>query len=78
MAESTDMTDNSAQLSIPEYLFSTIQSRTEATHFESPDEYAAFVLEEVVHYTDEVESSDTTVDEEELKTRLKSLGYLEE
>ena len=46
------------------------------TEFQSVDEYANFVLEEVLK-EEESETSLSKEDEKEVKRRLKGLGYLD-
>jgi len=60
---------------IPDDLFEMIGERVNDTEFNSVDEYVIFVLEEVLK--DEEEQALSKEDEEEVKKRLKALGYLE-
>lgn len=60
-------------------LVSRVESRLPRTEFDSADEYIAFVVEEVL-YRVETETEDEeveSVDEQEVKDRLQSLGYLD-
>lgn len=72
--------DLERQVRIPRHIVSRIEDRVESTDFESVSEYVEFVLEEVVSRVEqrhETESADV-IDEEEIESRLKSLGYLNE
>jgi len=57
-------------------LYNRIGERAKATGFDSVDEYVIFVLEEVLKEEGE-EQVISKKDEEEVKKRLKALGYLE-
>jgi len=62
---------------IPKDLYDEISARVKESHgeFKSVDEYVEFVLREVVKEGEE-EYSLTPEEEEEIKRRLRSLGYL--
>lgn len=62
-------------ISVPPDLHRRIIEQAKATGFDSADEYAIFVLEEVL----KPEAEDATSDEDdaEVKKRLRSLGYME-
>lgn len=60
---------------LPDDLYEKIEERVNDTEFNSADEYVIFVLEEVLK--DEEEQSLSEENEEEVKKRLKALGYLE-
>jgi hypothetical protein len=63
---------------LPTKLYNMVKERAEATSFGSIEEYVAFVLEEVLKEWDEGEK--LAIDgeqEEEIKKRLKALGYLD-
>ncbi|WP_240451997.1 hypothetical protein [Halostella salina] len=57
-----------------------IEDRIQYTDFESVDDYAEFVLSEVVTRAEREgdESRESTMSGEEVQNRLQSLGYLEE
>ena len=66
------------EIKIPKDLIAIIEERVKETEFESVDEYATFVLEEVVKDDDEeIEEVFSEEDEEKVKERLKALGYLD-
>ena len=64
-------------LSLPAELCSRIEDRVKATDFGSVDEYVIFVLEEVLKEEGEEEKAFSKEDEEEVKKRLRGLGYLD-
>lgn len=59
-------------LFLPTELYQKIEERVKATGFGSVDEYVIFILEEVLK--EEAGLSDE--EEEEVKKRLRALGYL--
>jgi Arc/MetJ-type ribon-helix-helix transcriptional regulator len=66
---------DSKAVSISAELYGRIEERVTATGFGSVDEYVTFVLEEILK--DEGEPAFSKEDEEEVKKRLKALGYLD-
>ena len=68
------------ELTISDDLAERIEERIEATEFESVDDYAEFVLSEVVTRIEHQDDSspESTPSSEEVEDRLQSLGYLEE
>lgn len=61
---------------LPAGLYSRIEERVKTTGFGSVDEYVIFVLGEILKEdTEEKETVFTKEDEEEVKKRLKDLGY---
>ena len=66
-------------VSIPVSLFERMEKLIEKkTGFKSVSDYVTYVLREVVamHETKEIPEPFTSTDIEEIKTRLKALGYL--
>jgi Arc/MetJ-type ribon-helix-helix transcriptional regulator len=64
-------------VSIPTPLFKKIQERIKATGFTSVSSYVTYVLREIVAEEGEEEGEPfSKEDEERVKQRLKSLGYL--
>ena len=63
-------------ISLPGELYAKIEQKIVGTEFRSVNEYANFVLEEVLK-EEESETSFSKEDEEEVKRRLKGLGYLD-
>ena len=64
-------------VSLPGGLYSKIEERVKATEFRSVEEYIIFVLEEVLKDEGEEEKAFSKEDAEEVKKRLKALGYLD-
>jgi Arc/MetJ-type ribon-helix-helix transcriptional regulator len=67
----------SRAVNLPTELYKRIKDRAKATNFESVDEYVIFVLSEVLKGDDEHEESAIDSEQEEVKKRLKALGYLD-
>lgn len=67
-------------LTVSEDLVNRIETRVEQTEFETADEYAAFVLSEVVTRVEREadQSSESSTSRKDVQERLESLGYLEE
>lgn len=65
---------------LPSRIVSRVEARLPRTEFETSDEYITYVMEEVLYRVEkETEDDDfEPIDEEEVKDRLKSLGYLNE
>jgi len=72
------MQDRDPNIEVPEHIHSRVEDRLHRTSFSSVDEYVTYVLEEVLV---EVEQATTgaheSVDDEDVKNRLESLGYLD-
>ena len=58
-------------------LYDRIAERVRETGFSSVDEYVTFVLEEVLKEEGEGEAAFSKEEEEEVKKRLRALGYLD-
>ena len=68
----------SRRVTLPAELYNRIVERVKATGFGSVDEYVIFVLEEILKEDGEEEGrAFSKEDEEEVKKRLKALGYLD-
>ncbi|CAJ53632.1 hypothetical protein [Haloquadratum walsbyi] len=67
-------------ITVSEELASRIETRVEHTEFETTDEYAEFVLSEVVTRVEREteQTSESSSSREGVQERLESLGYLEE
>jgi len=65
---------------LPERIVERVEDRLPRTEFDSPAEYITFVMEEVLYRVEQETEDDDfePVDEDEVKDRLKSLGYLDE
>jgi len=62
---------------LPANLYKKIEERVNATEFNSVEEYVTFVLEEVLKDEGEEEKTFSKEEEEEVKKRLRALGYLD-
>lgn len=65
---------------LPAEIVERVDERVPRTEFDSADEYVAFVVEEVL-FRVESETGDAdvdTVDEDQVRDRLESLGYLDQ
>jgi Arc/MetJ-type ribon-helix-helix transcriptional regulator len=58
-------------------LYNQIAERIKTAGFNSVDEYVAFVMEEVLKDDEDEAQAVSKEDEEEVKKRLKALGYIE-
>ena len=69
-----------SKIQIPDELVSRIDCRIQYTDFETVDEYAEYVLSEVLANIDQQEGQPDSgpVSPEEIEQRLQSLGYLGE
>jgi len=63
-------------ISIPTSLYKKIEERIQGTEFKTVPAYISFVLNEVVSEGEE-EQEFIAEDEEKIKGRLRSLGYLD-
>ena len=70
------MTEEEKTVSLPAELYGKIEQRIAGTEFSSVDEYVNFVLAEVLK-EEEPETTFSKEDEEQVKKRLKALGYLD-
>lgn len=75
----TDQTTTPIELSTD--LVQRIEARLPQTKWDDPDAYVTFVLEEVLSQVEGEGGTDSavdSVDEDEVRERLSSLGYLNE
>lgn len=70
------MSEPTNSVELPERVVRRVEERLPGTEFSAPDEYVTFVVEEVLQSTDPA-ASEVEVDEQQVKDRLESLGYLE-
>ncbi len=64
---------------LPADIYLRLEERVRATEFTSVEEYVTFVMEEILR-EDEEEKEElvySEAEEEEIKKRLRALGYLE-
>lgn len=73
------MSEEYGEIRIPKDLIKKIEGRLHESGFESVDEYATFVLEEVIKEVGEEKPEEVFSEEEEekVKERLRALGYLD-
>lgn len=73
------MNEEYGEIRIPRRLIEEIEERIKQTEFGSVEEYATFVLEEVVRDVgeEEIEEVFSEEDEQKVKERLRALGYLD-
>lgn len=62
---------------LPTDLYKKIEERVNTTEFNSVEEYAVFVLEEVLRCKEDKEKTFSEEEEKKLKKRLEALGYLD-
>jgi hypothetical protein len=72
--------EETVSLGIPKRIIDRVEDRLPRTEWETPEEYITFVMEEVLYQVEQETEDDDfePVDEDEVKDRLKSLGYLDE
>ena len=72
------MSEEKVAIEIPRRLYEQIKKHVEESggEFKSVEEFVVFVLEEVLREEEEAESVFTPEEEEEIKRRLRALGYL--
>lgn len=65
---------------LPGRIVDRVEDRLPRTEFDTPGEYVSYVMEEVLYRVEQETDDDDfeEVDEDEVKDRLKSLGYLDE
>lgn len=73
-------TEELQSIEIPDRIVERVENRLPRTEFDDVAEYITFVMEEVLYRVEEETKDDDfeAVDEDEVKDRLKSLGYLNE
>lgn len=74
------MTQQQVQdVELPARIVERVEERLPRTEFDSTAEYITFVMEEVLYRVEQETEDDDfeEVDEDEVKDRLKSLGYLD-
>lgn len=70
--------DDTQPVELPVRLVERVEERLPRTEWDEPEAYITYVMEEALYHVEkETEGDDfDPVDEEEVKDRLKSLGYL--
>ena len=72
--------EKTQSMELPARIVERVEKRLPRTEWETPEEYITFVMEEVLYRVEEETEDDDfePVDEDEVRDRLKSLGYLNE
>lgn len=75
-----ELQEETRSLELPARIVTRVENRLPRTEWETPAEYITYVLEEVLYHVEQETEDDNfePVDEEEVRDRLKSLGYLDE
>ena len=73
-------THQTEAVELPTRIVERVEQRLPRTEFDSSAEYITYVMEEVLYRVEQETEDDDfeEVDEDEVKDRLKSLGYLDE
>jgi Arc/MetJ-type ribon-helix-helix transcriptional regulator len=72
------MKEDYGNLKIQKELLNKIDKRIQETDFKSVDEYVTFVLEEIIKEIEEEPKNELSKeDEDNIKERLRALGYLD-
>lgn len=69
------MAEETKRISIPSSLYRKIEGKIKETGFTSVDDYVVYVLREIL--SEDEEDEFTEEDEEKVRERLRSLGYLD-
>lgn len=68
-----------ATIELPLSIIDRVEDRVHKTEFRDVEEYVTYVLEEVLSQVEQKNDNDTEkIDEDEVRSRLESLGYLED
>lgn len=72
------MSKDKVAVNVPKELYQLVKQRVEESNgeFKDVEEYVEFVLTEIVKDEEDEEQKYSKEDEEQIKQRLKSLGYL--
>lgn len=70
------MSGEPEQIIVPKSIYAELEKQVDYTQFENVDEYATYVFEELIHYFGEPDTDANIADQEELRERLESLGYI--
>jgi hypothetical protein len=71
--------EETQSVELPERIVDRVEARLPRTEWDTAEEYITFVMEEVLYRVEEETEDDDFegVDEDEVKDRLESLGYLD-
>ena len=75
-----DSQEETRTVELPRRIVDRTEARLPRTEWDEPEEYITYVMEEVLYRVEKETADDDfePVDKEEVKSRLKSLGYLNE
>ena len=75
-----DSQEETRTVELPKRIVDRTEARLPRTEWDEPEEYITYVMEEVLYRVEKETADDDfePVDEEAVKSRLKSLGYLNE
>lgn len=70
--------DTTVSVDLPERIITRIEKRLPRTEWDTPEEYLTYVMEEILYHVEQETEDDDfePIGEEELKSRLTALGYL--
>lgn len=72
--------DETTSVELPTSLVKRVERRLSHTEFDAVDAYVTYVLEEVLFHVEDAIPSDAaeTVDEDQIRSQLRALGYVDE
>lgn len=69
--------ESTEPVALPERIVERVEARLPYTEFDDVSDYVTYVMEEVLATVEERDTPADPVDEDEVRRRLESLGYLE-
>lgn len=72
------MIEEPVAINIPRRVVNDVEQRLPYTRFESVDEYVTFAMEQILRAAEEPDAETESVDSEDIRKQLESLGYLAE
>jgi len=72
------MTEATEEITVPRAIYTELEARADFTKFDDVDGYATYVFEELLHYLGEPDEDGDIANQEQLKERLQSLGYIQD
>ena len=68
------------EIMLPNRILNRVERRVQYTEFDSSEAYVTYVLEEILYRVEDQSAAgtDQSIDEDNVKDRLRSLGYLDE
>lgn len=72
--------EDTRPIELPDRIVDRVEDRLPRTEWDEPAEYITYVMEEVLYHVEQETEDDDfePVDEDAVKDRLRSLGYLSE